>query len=330
MGVRQLWRTTTTIGFFFFFILLGLKLTAAIDDVRVPLCRTESIADSILGFRDFNCYLDRHDYDTETSSNYSIGVIEGNEVSLQKALNMVYSKTHKYVAVLFYASWCPFSRAFRPSFSVASSMYPSIPHFAIEETSIKPSILSKYGVHGFPTLFLLNSSMRVRYNRSRTPSSLADFYTDITGIKPATIDESSVEKIGHSYHENHNSTELENCPFSWARSPENLLQQETYLALATIFVVLRLLYLGFPSLFKLAQSNWISHIRNVRLGNLFEHSLAYLNRAIQLFNSLKEPCKRSNLQEGAMNARAWASKSLATVSIGDSSTSRSAPVSEGR
>jgi len=43
------------------------------------------------------------------------------------------------------------------------------------------SILSRYGVHGFPTLFLLNSTMRVRYHGSRTINSLVAFYSDVTG-----------------------------------------------------------------------------------------------------------------------------------------------------
>lgn len=43
------------------------------------------------------------------------------------------------------------------------------------------SILSRYGVHGFPTLFLLNSTMRVRYHGARTINSLVAFYNDVTG-----------------------------------------------------------------------------------------------------------------------------------------------------
>ncbi|XVF39526.1 hypothetical protein PTKIN_Ptkin01aG0041500 [Pterospermum kingtungense] len=253
-----------------------------------------------------------------------VGVTEGDEVSLQKALNMVHKNRHEYVAVLFYASWCLFSKSFRPRFSILSSSYPSIPHFAIEESAVRPSILSKYGVHGFPTLFLLNSTMRVRYLGNRSFESLSAFYGDVTGIKKKPLDGSLLDGIGDlSNHEKHNSTEPENCPFSWARSPENLLQQETCLALATTFVLFRLIYLLYPTLLAFAQFTWRQLIRNVKLGALLEHPLAYLKRAIQLFNSLKEPCKGSNLQ-GAMNARAWASKSLATVSIGDANTSRAA------
>ncbi|KAJ4701346.1 5-adenylylsulfate reductase-like protein [Melia azedarach] len=301
------------------------RLMFTVEAVRVPLCPTESLTDSILRFPDSFCPNNPTDY------HGVVGVIEGDEVSLQRALNMVHKNSHEYVAVLFYASWCPFSRTFRPSFSILSSLYSSIPHFAIEESAIRPSILSKYGVHGFPTLFLLNSSMRVRYHGSRTLSSLAAFYSDVTGIKTASLDQISIDKVGQPVnHEKHNNTEEESCPFSWAKSPENLLRQETYLALATVFVLLRLLYLFFPTLLVIAQFTWRRLIRNLKLGSMLEHSRAYLNRAIQLCNSLKDPCKRSNLQEGAMNARAWASKSLATVSIGDASSSRVACVNERR
>nr|DAD41106.1 TPA_asm: hypothetical protein HUJ06_015429 [Nelumbo nucifera] len=244
-------------------------------------------------------------------------------VSLQRALNLVHKNSNEYVSLFFYASWCPFSRACRPTFTILSSMYPSIPHFAVEESSIRPSILSRYGVHGFPTLFLLNSTMRVRYHGSRTINSLVAFYIDVTGIKPASLDRMSLEKMGNPSNLAHlEDSEKENCPFSWARSPENLLRQETYLALATTFVLLRLLHFFLPTLLACVRCAWRRHIQNASLVSLWKYPLTYLNQAIQVFNVLKVPCKRSNLQEGAMSARAWASKSLASVSIGDASSSR--------
>lgn len=302
------------------------RLTCADPPIRVSssaVCPTESVSDAIFGFRDSNCPVNRGE------SIDPIGVIEGDEVSLQRAIYMVQKNSHEYVAILFYASWCPFSRTCRPNFSTLSSLYPSTPHFAIEESSIRPSILSKYGVHGFPTLFLMNSTMRVRYHGSRTLGSLVAFYSDVTGVKIVPLDSTSLDKIGlPSNHEKHDNIELESCPFNWSRSPVNMFQQETYLALAIAFVILRLLYFIFPALRVFVQCAWRRHIRNARLGSFWDHPQAYLNRAIQLFRSLKEPCKRSNLQEGAMNARAWASKSLASVSIGDANTSRCASVSE--
>lgn len=136
-----------------------------------------------------------------------------------------------------------------------------------------------------------------------TPKHLWD-----VGIE--TLDETSPGKNGWlAYFGNQNNTEPENCPVSWARrSPENLFRQETYLALATVFVLLRLLHLISPTIIVLAKFTWRLVAQNMRLGN-----------TVAMY--LKEPCMSSNLQEGAMNARAWASKSLATVSIGDSSSS---------
>lgn len=304
-----------------FTLLLWQSLPSAAEH---NICPPHSLLDSIFVFPDRTCPL----YADSRSFGFN-GVTEGDAVSLQRALNMVHKNSYDYVAVLFYASWCPFSRTFRPTFSILSSLYPSIPHFAIEESAIRPSILSKYGVHGFPTLFILNSTMRVRYHGSRTPGSLVAFYGDVTGIRTASLDHISLDKIGSpSTQKKHGSAEQESCPFSWARSPENMLRQETYLALATTFVVLRLLHLIFPTLLVFVRCAWRMYIRNMRFGSMLEHPIAYLKRAAWLSNSLKEPCKRSNLQGGAMNAKAWASKSLATVSIGDASTSRCMPVNE--
>lgn len=287
-------------------------------EVASQACPVISIADSVLGFRDV-CP------DSLSFSNGYYGLIEGDDISLQKVLNLALKDSHEYVSVLFYASWCPFSRTMRPRFGVLSYLYPSIRHFAVEESVVKPSVLSRYGVHGFPTLFLLNSnsSMRVRYHGSRSLSSFVSFYREVTGLKPILLGRSSFRKMGNPMNlAKLGDTEQENCPFSWARSPEKILREETYLALATTFVLLRLIYVLFPMLLALARCGWRRHIPNINLMSLWEHPLAHIRRAMQVFDSVKERCKRSNLQEGAMSAQAWASKSLASVSIGDASSSR--------
>ncbi|KAH6756760.1 APR-like 4 [Perilla frutescens var. hirtella] len=297
-------------------LLLG-RLTCA-DAVRVPsrpVCPLDSLKDSIFASRRDVCYISRDRF------SHSIGVIEGDEVALQKALHMVHTNENDYVSVLFYSAWCPFSATFKPKLSILSSIYPSIPHFAIEESSVRPSILSKYGVYGFPTLILLNSTMRVRYQGSRTLDSLVTFYGDVTGLKTASADPVYLEKIGCSGYDEKHKTHQETCPFPWAKSPENLLQQETYLALATIFVIMRLLYYTFPTLRRYGQLAWRRYVTNASFSSVWEHLVVHINRLLQLFKSLNEPCKKSNLQEGAKNAKAWASKSLATVSFGDASSS---------
>ncbi|CAH8352009.1 unnamed protein product [Eruca vesicaria subsp. sativa] len=300
-------------------ILFGNLTFTAVDSVsvRVPICAMRSVKDYTLGFQDQSCTVS--DNELAERPNF-VTVTEGDDRWLQIALDMIHKNKCDYVALFFYASWCPFSRSFRPSFDVISSLYSSIPHFAIKDTSVKPSTLSKYGVHGFPTLLLMNSTMRARYRGTRILDSLVAFYRDVTGIE--TLEKTSLEKSLLVPHlGNENNTEPENCPFTWARSPENMLRQETYLTLAIVFVVLRLLYFVFPTLFVFAKFTWRQIAQNMRLESLQEHTVGFLSRTVQLCMYLKEPCKRSNLQGGAMNARAWASKSLATVSIGDSSSS---------
>ncbi|XP_071711162.1 5'-adenylylsulfate reductase-like 4 [Rutidosis leptorrhynchoides] len=301
-------------------LVIFVSLTYADENPGVSnfLCAPKSIKDSIFNFQIPVC-----PWNSINDSFGVVGVIEGDEASLQKALSMVHKNLHGYVVVLFYASWCPFSITFRPTLSIMSSLYPSIAHFAIEESVVRPSILSKYGVHGFPTLFVLNSTMRIRYHGSRTLDSLVSFYTNVTGIEAKSVNETCLGETIHE-HEKKNTSEPENCPFSWAQSPENMLRHETYLALATIFVILRLIYWSSPYIVKCARISWRRKISNIQFKSLWKLPLSYMNRAIQLFSSLTEPCKRSNLH-GAMNAKAkaaWASKSLASVSFGEASTSR--------
>lgn len=43
-----------------------------------------------------------------------------------------------YTSVLFYSSWCPFSKSFLPVFEVLKYMYPQIEHVAVEQSSAVP------------------------------------------------------------------------------------------------------------------------------------------------------------------------------------------------
>ncbi|KAL6912110.1 hypothetical protein ACP4OV_000915 [Aristida adscensionis] len=308
MAPRRPWWTALLLPF----VLAAVEPSAAASPLP-GVCRVPTAAESVLGTPDACSALDRRLRD-------SVGVIEGDEVTLAKAVNLLHVNQDDYIAVLFYASWCPFSQECKPNFETLASLFPTIRHFAFEESAIRPSIISRYGIHGFPTLFLLNSTMRVRYHGPRTVKSLAAFYSDVSGINASvnsTLGEAMVhplDDIGHK-----RDAEQENCPFWWARSPENILEQDTYLALATAFVILRLLYLLFPKIDSLARWAWRRHTLFAKLMGVHEYFLTYLEQARQKFQRLY-PSKRGNLQGGAMNATAWASKSLASVSIGEPSS----------
>lgn len=299
-------------------IIIGrLGLAIGIDRESAGTCARVSGFDLLVGLHQDWCFAE------EAMAIESVGIVEGDEAALQWALNLVYKHKKTYVAVLFHASWCPFSKICLQNFNSMASLFPSIRHFAFEESVIRPRILSRYGVHGFPTLFLLNSTMRVRYHGSRTISSLISFYSDVTGIKSADLDPISINKAADtSSLPNPDETIEENCPFSWARSPEKILQQDTYLALASIFVSLKLLYFLIPKLNSYIERTYRRLTQLVGLLTLWDHFHAYLHEAKQSLSRLN-PCKRSNhMQEEAMNnAKAWASKSLASVSIGEPSSS---------
>ncbi|KAJ3695819.1 hypothetical protein LUZ60_001196 [Juncus effusus] len=274
-------------------VLVILLLAASGEAAKAEVCSRPSDAGFIVRTPATCSIWDYSEFDGPT------GVAEGDEATLLKAVNLVHKRKEEYISVLFYASWCPFSKICKPNFKKLSNLFPSIRHFAFEESLIRPSILSRYGVHGFPTLFLINSTMRIRYHGPRTINALLTFYNDVTSVNPSSLDALSVEETvdPSELSELTEETEQENCPFTWARSPEKLLQQDTYLLLATFFLLSRLVYFLFPRIKSCVKWVWIRHLR---FGNLEE----YLRAVKQGFIGwLRNPCKRGNLSEGAINAR---------------------------
>lgn len=244
----------------------------------------------------------------------SVVVVAGDETALQRVASIVVTNRDQYVAVIFYASWCSFSRTCLPNFNSVASMFPSIPHFTFEESVIRPSILSRYGVHSFPAIFLLHSSMRMRYRGSRSIGSLSAFYSNVTGIKPTPVDSTTMNNRGASAFvanfTRRSSEQEESCPFSWARSPEKLLNQDTWLALASYFLMLRLLHLFLPKLISCLRHASGRQIQFENLTSLRDYSHAFLRQTERGFRLLNL-CRRRNLR-GATNAKAWASKSPAS------------------
>ncbi|KAH9549951.1 hypothetical protein CY35_10G046900 [Sphagnum magellanicum] len=175
-------------------------------------------------------------------------VAELNETALEKALDLVHSNNGTYIAVLYYASWCPFSRELWPVYDVLSSVFPSIHHVAVEESSVRPSVLSQYGVHSFPVVFVHNRTSRVRYHGSRTLEDFVYFYQNYTGLRSV----SGGQVVKHAdcgfakLVFNVGKGVKEVCPYPWAISPQNWLQEDAYLTLAFLFLILRLLYILLP------------------------------------------------------------------------------------
>ncbi|KAJ9555360.1 hypothetical protein OSB04_009974 [Centaurea solstitialis] len=139
-----------------------------------------------------------------------------------------------YIAILFYASWCPFSMDVQPKFAALSSMYPQIHHVMIEHSS---SILSLaffiHRVRGVPKIALVNMTTNVEHHGAKDLNSLLQFYQQSTGLDPVlylTEDQINSFKsrttVGRSWNR---------------RSWKDMAVDEPYLAFSVLFVSLKIL-----------------------------------------------------------------------------------------
>jgi hypothetical protein len=84
------------------------------------------------------------------------------------------------------------------------------------------------------------------------------FFGDVEGINPVSMDASSLERMADTINiiNNDKNTEQEDSLFVWEKSPESLLHQDTCLALASSFVLLRLLHFLLPKLNACVKQAW--------------------------------------------------------------------------
>lgn len=144
----------------------------------------------------------------------------------------------RFLAVLYHAEWCPFSRQLLPLYRQLAARFPGIFHVAVEEASLRPSVLSRFGVHSFPQLYVHSGGERFRYHGQRTLPALSAFYANVTGLGKGTR-----TGPGGSGGELQPPADAprrgEQCPYPWAFHPEQWLREEACLTLATAFVLLR-------------------------------------------------------------------------------------------
>ncbi|KAL6567138.1 hypothetical protein OROMI_015542 [Orobanche minor] len=219
------------------------------------------------------------------------------------------SRKNEYTAVLFYASWCPFSSIFQSKFYTLSSMYPQIKHLMVEQASVQPSVFSRYGIHSVPSLVIVNQTKQIGYHGRKDLQSLVNFYRSTTGLDPVvdmvqdtSSNSKSDEKVFH----------LWNGP-----SLKEILYREPYLLLSLVFVLLRALLYFFPETTSRLMAIWVACIPHLNMG-IFVVSRQLIGRVLHMIDveriwSKLKLCKTRNFHKGARNARVWAS-SLASVS----------------
>jgi len=218
----------------------------------------------------------------------------------------------EYTAILFYASWCPFSQRMRPIFDDLSSMYPQIKHLAVEQSNVMPAVLSRYGVRSLPSILIAHESYAFWPLVAKDLNSLVNFYTAVTGQEP----------VAYLGPRKWNTTErsLQYAKL-WNGSVSESVKSEPYLALSILFICLRIFMFFFPKCFACIKGLWTQYFRHANLGVLAK--LAQLLECVPHAVDVRKMWSKWRLMVGAMNTRVWAS-SLASVSLGGQSSPRAA------
>ncbi|XP_031128611.1 5'-adenylylsulfate reductase-like 5 [Ipomoea triloba] len=223
-----------------------------------------------------------------------------------------------YTSVLFYASWCPFSKSFLSVFEDLKYMYPQIEHVAVEQSSATPRLLSRYGIHSFPAILMVNQTLRVRFHGSKDLTPLIMFYRKTTGHVPVHF--IGMNRSGSSRNDGNPTM----GPNIWPSLNDKLVQ-DPYLVFAMAFLCLRAILFVCLRVWHQVKALCVRFEPHLNLGIIGENS-QILGRILHMLNvkmiwTRLRLCKNRNFHHSATNARLWAS-SFPSVSLGESSTSR--------
>ncbi|KAI4386647.1 hypothetical protein MLD38_004563 [Melastoma candidum] len=224
-----------------------------------------------------------------------------------------------FTSVLFHASWCPFSNSILPIFYALSTMFPQISHASVEQCSTLPSLFSKYGIHSFPSIVLVNETSRIRYYGPKTLQSLIQFYEANTGIQPM---QSLGLNLPDSVHTSGNSI----MQLSSLMSLKEMTSSEPYLVFSVLFICLKAVLIVLPGLLSRLKGLWLSYVPRLKL-KIFGETAQIWGRIVQMVDVRRiwmkmRLSKVRSFHDRARSAQVWAS-SLASVSLGESSSARS-------
>ncbi|KAL4561001.1 hypothetical protein LXL04_033160 [Taraxacum kok-saghyz] len=231
--------------------------------------------------------------------------IKMNEESLDNLLSSI--NPNEYVSILFYSSSCPFSSNFQLKFEALTSMFPQINHVMVDQSSIPPIVFSRFGVHGVPSILIVNKTTKTRYHGPKELHSLVHFYKKATGLEPL-IDLTQ-------YQTENKSKVIESIP-----------KTDPFLIFSLFFIFLKTLIYLYPNMVSDFITLWSTYIPHLNLAIFGESRqllarvfhLVDLKRAFSSFHKLKV-VKSSNFDNGARRACVWTS-SLASFSLGKSSS----------
>ncbi|KAI5055683.1 hypothetical protein GOP47_0029204 [Adiantum capillus-veneris] len=259
-----------------------------------------------------------HDYELQTKVFPKRGVFEVNGTDLERYLHVLNSRETMYAAVLVYARWCPFSRALLPLFNSLSSSFPSVYHFAVEESVLQRSAFSNYGVNSFPILFFHNKTTKVRYQGKRTFEGISKFYKHYSGLQPVIYQFEKVDKVAPL---NRGDRQLSTSLFQKGK-----LHDDVYLLLSFLFLLSRGLIYLLPKLSSLVKQ-YCAHKEvsfQAYQSMLLEAVFGKFQRKRNIHTVTK--CLKTDLRQETgkvlLSVPGWPSSSLAAVSFAEGSGSK--------
>lgn len=259
-----------------------------------------------------------NDYNNNNNNNYQLLILDLNHQcplfitptspiemdgeSLERALTSV----NRLTLILFYASWCPFSYEIQYKFGALAAMFPELKHVMVEESSVLPSVFSRYGIRSLPSVLMVNQTGIVRYYGPKDLPSLLQFYKSTAGLDPVV----DMNKVQLSHYKETGYKVLQ----PWNQKPlKEIFIKEPYLILSLMFIFYKASVYLVPQLVCRVKALWLALVPHLSVGALGE-SKQLLRRVFHVMDlkRIGNTVNTGSRSIGAQTARVWAS-SLASV-----------------
>lgn len=235
---------------------------------------------------------------------------------INKALSCLRKGNFEYTAVLFYAEWCPFSKAMRQMFDSLSVLFPAVHHIAVESSVLWPSELSEHGVRGLPAIFVHNKTAKFQFRGPRYMESISLFYEEKTGFMPIPLSYSLTQV-------NTSPKRLASRERSWADWFALWLRDDLYLAFGVFFLLLRFFLYAQPKIAALLRQYWNlkGMSSKVQMGTPSRVIAEQRKRVAYAAGKGKgKILRKEESGKGVLSVPSWPSSSLAAVALAECSS----------
>lgn len=235
---------------------------------------------------------------------------------INKALSLYRKGNYEYTALLFYAEWCPFSKAMRQMFDSLSVLFPAVHHIAVESSALWPSELSEHGVRSLPAIFVHNKTVRFQFRGPRFMEHISLFYEEKTGLMRIPLSYSLTQV-------NISPKRQASRERNWADWFGMWLRDDVYLAFAVFFLLLRFFLYAQPKIAALLRQYWnlkgmSSKVQIRTSGRVIAKQRTRVAHAAG--KGKGKILRKEESGKGVLSVPSWPSSSLAAVALAECSS----------